>query len=636
VESTTPREPHRDGNPGGHLNSIVSSGRLPPPRRHFIPWAAAALLALAHPAGATTIVARSDGTGDVPTLQAGIDCLLGLTCNPSPDSLVVEPGQYAEDVVFDMSAPAIAGRLVCPAGPLATRVRSVAAAPGTSARCVVQGLQVDQAVQSSESCAALSWQACRFLGNVQSHGSIGGQSFSDCEFRGRVDVAGAGALDRCQFVGARAALRLTIFGLSVRDCLFQDCADTAVVATPGDASNIEFERCVFRSVDRAIVVNPLPDYSRDGLLVNACRFEDVRYEAISYDKASQWAGNWLRVEVNHSRFERCGAGVRMASDRCLHLTMTADTLQELNASAIAATANLSWKLDSLVIRANGGDGIALNEIALQPAAFRAITRCRIESNQGGVVVQGQSHQDSPIRRMTSNVIAGNQGHGAQLTVGVSGDSVLSNTVARNGGAGLLLTPAPNGAAPVVFVERNLAVENHQAGIAFVGAFDGNTGSNDAWRNWAGDFSGPDPALNMSIDPLFCDPAVLDFRVAANSPCGPDAPNGQIGALGVGCDARVIAVDPVSGPALAIERVVPNPVSSGRGVNVSFTLPAPQAATLEVVDASGRRISSHPVAAASAGSHLAKLAVGERLAPGIYWVRVVQGGRSAASKVCVLP
>lgn len=41
--------------------------------------------------------------------------------------------------------------------------------------------------------------------------------------------------------------------------------------------------------------------------------------------------------------------------------------------------------------------------------------------------------------------------------------------------------------------------------------------------------------NMSVDPIFCDPASMDFHLRENSPLNPDSLSGrQIGALGVGC------------------------------------------------------------------------------------------------------
>jgi hypothetical protein len=106
-------------------------------------------------------------------------------------------------------------------------------------------------------------------------------------------------------------------------------------------------------------------------------------------------------------------------------------------------------------------------------------------------------------------------------------------------------------------------------------------------------------------------------------------------LGVGCDAQVVGVWPSFSTQLAISRVAPNPIVSGRDVMVSFTLPTAERATMDVLDAGGRRVTRQALNETGAGDHRIQLRIRD-LPPGIYWLQVAQAGRAAASKVCVLP
>jgi hypothetical protein len=145
----------------------------------------------------------------------------------------------------------------------------------------------------------------------------------------------------------------------------------------------------------------------------------------------------------------------------------------------------------------------------------------------------------------------------------------------------------------------------------------------------------DATQNLIVNPLYCDADGFDYRVAANSSCAPGGPHGQIGALGVGCDPQVVSVDPGIRTALAIGQVAPNPLVGGSEVTVFFTLPRGESATMDILDAGGRRVATHPRIAAGVGDHRVQLRVGD-LPPGIYWLRVAQAGQAASSKVCVLP
>ena len=80
-----------------------------------------------------------------------------------------------------------------------------------------------------------------------------------------------------------------------------------------------------------------------------------------------------------------------------------------------------------------------------------------------------------------------------------------------------------------------------------------------------------------------------------------------------------------GPGLGLVGFRPNP-ARGR-VSVAFTLSSPEPALLEVFDLAGRRVFRRDVGSMGVGSHLVPLGTEFRPAPGMYNIRLSQGGRS---------
>lgn len=96
-----------------------------------------------------------------------------------------------------------------------------------------------------------------------------------------------------------------------------------------------------------------------------------------------------------------------------------------------------------------------------------------------------------------------------------------------------------------------------------------------------------------------------------------------------------AVAPPSEPSrLALEPVRPNPLVNGPLV-VRFVLASPAAATVELLDVTGRRLVSRQLGALDPGEHSIVLGVAGRLVPGLYFVRMVAAGETKAAKVAVI-
>jgi hypothetical protein len=84
--------------------------------------------------------------------------------------------------------------------------------------------------------------------------------------------------------------------------------------------------------------------------------------------------------------------------------------------------------------------------------------------------------------------------------------------------------------------------------------------------------------------------------------------------------------------LAFTSVGPNP--SRHGFHLSFATAEPGPVILEVIDLGGRRLSTRSLGVLSPGIHEADFSGPPRLAAGVYWLRLVQGSKSAARRVVI--
>jgi hypothetical protein len=84
---------------------------------------------------------------------------------------------------------------------------------------------------------------------------------------------------------------------------------------------------------------------------------------------------------------------------------------------------------------------------------------------------------------------------------------------------------------------------------------------------------------------------------------------------------------------ALEGLVPNPAVAE--LNVAFSLPQARPATLMLLDVSGRELTAREVGSLGPGRHLVRLDAAGHTPPGIYWLRLTQGGRSLVRRGVVV-
>ncbi len=141
--------------------------------------------------------------------------------------------------------------------------------------------------------------------------------------------------------------------------------------------------------------------------------------------------------------------------------------------------------------------------------------------------------------------------------------------------------------------------------------DGRTAAIGVWDQWLG---------GMGLDDVRAQRVARDRPLARPPDRLPIGPNSQF-------ERGLTAT-------LAIEGPRPNP---GRGaLDLAILLPGPGPATLEVFDVAGRRVAAREFGVLGAGRHRARIGAGERLAPGMYVIRLTHGGRSVATRGVISP
>lgn len=103
---------------------------------------------------------------------------------------------------------------------------------------------------------------------------------------------------------------------------------------------------------------------------------------------------------------------------------------------------------------------------------------------------------------------------------------------------------------------------------------------------------------------------------------------SIGGAGGAVTGGETWIDVPRAAVLEIRGLTPNP---GVGLAISFSLASRSPATLEVLDVAGRRVAARQVGALGPGPHHLALDPAARVPPGVYLIRLTQGGRTLNAK-----
>jgi hypothetical protein len=307
---------------------------------------------------------------------------------------------------------------------------------------------------------------------------------------------------------------------------------------------VRFERCSFVGT-AGLRIGP------GEIAVRRCLFRDSPNVAIS----SAGSRGSAQLTLEDTRIERCQAGVRLHGGLS-HTQFIRDTVEAVAGTGIELTGGaiiLFPKLQDVVVRKCGGDGVKIDA----SGSKLSVSGCTFSDNAGdGLRFIGPAGYPEFALALRGSIVARNGGAGVRLHSRESPwypDSVVQNTVVQNGAEGILVASA-SGIARLNF-ENNIVAGNGGAGIRVVVPYQGFVQRNNAWMNQGPAYEGIGSEPNLTEDPRFCDALAGDYHVASSSPCAPSGPYGQIGALGVACEASKVTIDVLSG-------------SSPNGINTS--------------------------------------------------------------------
>ncbi|MFH1681757.1 MAG: right-handed parallel beta-helix repeat-containing protein [Candidatus Eisenbacteria bacterium] len=220
------------------------------------------------------------------------------------------------------------------------------------------------------------------------------------------------------------------------------------------------------------------------------------------------------------------------------------------------------------------------------------------------------------------------------------------TIAFNGAPHGGTISVPRGTGSSVILSRSIVAysDSGEAVLCDGVGCDATLSCCDLYGNVGGDWVGfiaPQAGINgnLSENPLFCDEETNDFTLDADSPCL-DAPGcGLVGAWGWGCG---VPVGVAGGAGILpgttyLGRGAPNPLNPS--TTIRFGLARAGRVSLVIHDTAGRRVRILAREDRPAGEHAVtwdgRDAGGRDVASGVYLVRMETEGRSSARKVIIL-
>ena len=548
-----------------------------------------------------------DGTGDAPTIQAGVDsAAVG-------DTVMLANGTYTGDGNRDVdySGKGIVIRsqddnpdscVIDCQGSEADPHRAFNIPPMFPDTAMLQGVTVTNGYNVEG--AAIHVNMAYFAAN-------------NCVFRGNdgdswegvIYNFGSAILNGCKFTG-NSTVALVFYGSgAVTDCLF-DGNDGSVLYA--EFTGVDFTDCVISGNQSGL------SYDHGSGTITGCTFTDNVGTTIS--------GFWTGFTIGDCTFARNGNGINL-----FHCS--------------ASVTNCAFTDNS---RTTGG-GAAVSSCDGSSATFADCTFARNSAPRGGAL--GSYYDDQIV--LTNCVFWGNSATegGAIYCEDAEGQNMLvllNCTVAYNSataGAGIYLTKETNPATATI--NHTIIAFNQQGGAVHCDSTStadlrcsnvyGNAGG-----NWDGCLAGQlgFPKGNISINPFFCDETTGDLTVRSDSPCLPYSQHNLcgslIGALGQGCDLVTGIPNAPSTPNANV-RSYPNPFNPQ--TTIVYSVPTPGFVTISIYDAQGRHVRDLVSKETAPGDHIAmwdgRNDDRAQVTSGVYFVRMTVGNQTASDKLVLL-
>ncbi len=523
---------------------------LHPPTLEGAPVRPSASLALlgvllaASPTLARTWYITPDGTGDAPTIQAGV----GLSA--VGDTVEVACGTYYEhdiDMKSGVTLRSETGQAAC-ATIDAQQLGRVILCDGVDETSVIEGFTITGGLTGDVGggvyCLSSSpvIRSCSFVANSSPHGG------------GLLCHSSSPTLESCAFIENICPPGTRGGGMSCRsfssptlsDCLFSaNSADRGGGMYCFNNSSPTLTDCTFSANTAAQFSGALHcENSSSPALVN-CRFEansaGEHGGAITCFGSSPHLMSCLFLG-NHATEAAgavgCADGSSATIADCTFSENSAGTYGGGCAFSVSSPALIRSSFEQNTAGVHGG------ALSCWTNSSPAVDSCIFSDNQAGLGGGAAHCEDHSAPEFTNCVfVANTAAFGAAINCyenaapDLTSCTVVRNTAVNFDGGAIMgfesSTPTLLNSI-ISFSERGGAVQCQSGSAATLVCTDvyGNSGG-----NWVGCIGGQANLNgNFSADPLFCDPEAGDFTIPSDSPCAPPGVTGcgLIGALPVGC------------------------------------------------------------------------------------------------------
>jgi hypothetical protein len=522
------------------------------------------------------------------------------------DTVRVRDGVYVEAVTI--ARPLVLTRFDLE-GPPASRPRifSLTLASGASGWTHVIQFQFDLAVQVDAIYSGPDlWLEDCVLGSALQRGSTLGPRLkvTGCDLMGASDVA-AWSLEftgnRVEAGGLNAEYEAFA---TIADNWFWDAPEFAITLGDNDCNGIVEDNVIWNCVGGIRVVDPCGTHIERNL-VEHCAGDGVATEYAHQHGQAHITGNVLRDlggdgislgnaggAVHGNTIERVGAaGLRIASGASAGL-VSGNRVTDANEAGVLTEEGASlWRFVGNTVLHAGGPGALLRD----------------------------------VERADSNVIGRCRGDGIRVLATTGAFGAVHNTLYLNGGSGLSVNSEHDGA-----VTANIGYGNDLWAVDWSGGGVATLGCNLGFGNLAGNAQGAEPAeTDRDGNPLFCDLPADDVHIGPGS-AAILAGCETAGARGPGCSQSA----DVGGEATAGDvRFGPQPARS----SLRFESVSRAPVRLELFDAAGARRWTRVLPAGRASIDWdVRDTRGERLAPGVYFLRATAAERTTHTRLVIVP
>ncbi|MFC1800029.1 right-handed parallel beta-helix repeat-containing protein [Candidatus Eisenbacteria bacterium] len=637
--------------------------------------ALAVLLVVATVASRTWYI-TPDGSGDAPTIQAGINAASYCDTILLADGIFT--GHENRDIWADrglvIRSESQNPELCIIDGEEAYRAFTCSAV-GPCIPLKIEGIRIQNCLRTGEgpinSGGALLADYdvlltnCVFAGNsVSSYGGAvsvryGQLTIEDCTFIGCSATIGGGAISAiswsesaisvaisgCDFLQNRADSGGAIYWLGAADGIVTDCTFSANRAKIGGAVNAKGGGIVgCRLSGNSATRFGGAIHSGDSLSIAGC--------SLSGNTSGSRGGGISCFGFTAVNACTLVSNTANASGGAIHCAGCAVTLVDCRMSGNSAPSGGAIHCDS-----QSFPEISFSELTASTADYGGammLSGGYVHDNVfdhnvaywhgGGVYITGGG-----TARLERNVMYDNEAgyHGGALFLYESErDTILSNTM--HGNLAVLGAGIDIYGLSFPIIENNIVVQSPLGnGIWCDSGSYPALSCNDVWDNWSGDYGGSCPDVtgmngNISVSPLFCAPDSLDFRLDADSPCLNDPTCGVIGALGMGCPLSGVEGPTYPGDSseLKVSSLVvqPNPFSGY--CSVDFAVNNTGRVRLSLYTVQGQKIANLLDSELEAGKHSYRINLDRSqlnspgshiMVPGVYFVVVAAGNETVVTK-----